>query len=282
MPGFLILLAQLSVLAFVIAGMLTMGLSLTVKEIVQPLRKASLVIKALLVNFVVTPVLALLLVRLFNLEEPLAIGMILIATAAGAPFLPKLIQVAKGNIAFGVGLMTMLMIVTIVYMPLVLPFFLPDVEVDSLKIATSLVVTMLLPLGIGLFIKARYERLTKWLRPIMNQTSNIALILLMILMLVLNFESFTGAFGSGAILTAALFIAVTFFLGYLLGGPKKSHRSAMALGAGQRNLAAATVVAVGNFTDPDVLTMILIVGFIGLILLMLAGGEIGKRAEKKA
>jgi hypothetical protein len=46
----------------------------------------------------------------------MVIGLILLATAAGAPFLPKLAEVAKGNIAFGVGLMVLLMVVTIIYL----------------------------------------------------------------------------------------------------------------------------------------------------------------------
>ena len=45
-------------------------------------------------------------------------------TAAGAPFLPKLGQLAKGNLAFAVGLMVMLMVVTVGYLPLVLPLLL--------------------------------------------------------------------------------------------------------------------------------------------------------------
>lgn len=64
---------------------------------------------------------------------------------------------AKANVAFAVGLMTLLMLVTIVYLPIVLPLPLPGVEVDALQIALSLVVTLLVPLLIGLFIKSRYE-----------------------------------------------------------------------------------------------------------------------------
>ena len=63
-------------------------------------------------------------------------------TAAGAPFLPKLVQGAKGNVAFGVGLMVLLMVVTIGYMPLVLPFLLPGVQVNPWDIAQSLIVLM--------------------------------------------------------------------------------------------------------------------------------------------
>jgi BASS family bile acid:Na+ symporter len=75
--------------------------------------------------------------------------LILLATAAGAPFLPKLAEVAKGNIAFSVGLMVLLMIVTIIYLPIVLPLLLGGVDVNPWDIAKSLIVMMLIPLVVG-------------------------------------------------------------------------------------------------------------------------------------
>ena len=58
------------------------------------------------------PLLAYVIVRAFSLDSALGNGVIVLATAAGAPFLPKLVQGAKGDIAFGVGLMVLLMVVT--------------------------------------------------------------------------------------------------------------------------------------------------------------------------
>ena len=91
---------QLSVLVFVITSMLAMGLNLTIKQIAAPLRNARLVILALVVNFILVPILAYLIVLVIPLDEGLETGLILMATAAGAPFLPKLAQAAKGNMAF--------------------------------------------------------------------------------------------------------------------------------------------------------------------------------------
>ena len=89
--------------------------------ILQPLKNVRLVVLALLANFVLVPLLAFLITLIIPLEQSLKIGLIVLSTAAGAPFLPKLVQGAKGNVAFGVGLMVLLMVVTIIYMPLVLP-----------------------------------------------------------------------------------------------------------------------------------------------------------------
>jgi predicted Na+-dependent transporter len=57
------LLFNLSVLIFVLASMFGMGLSLTIKQILAPLRNTSLVLKALAANFILVPLLAFLLAR---------------------------------------------------------------------------------------------------------------------------------------------------------------------------------------------------------------------------
>ena len=81
------------------------------------------------------------------LDETFGVGLLLLGCAAGAPFLPKLAELAKGNLAFAVGAMVLLMVVTVGYLPIVLPLLLPGVTVDPWNIARSLVLLMLLPLA---------------------------------------------------------------------------------------------------------------------------------------
>jgi BASS family bile acid:Na+ symporter len=62
--------AQVSVLAYVVAGMTAMGLTLTVKGIVRPLRDARLVLGVLVANFVVVPAVAVLATRCWGWTTP--------------------------------------------------------------------------------------------------------------------------------------------------------------------------------------------------------------------
>ena len=268
-------LAMLSVLVFVIGSMFSLGLSLTMQQIFDPLRNARAVILALVANFILVPLLAYLLAFLFNLEDSLRIGLILLSTAAGAPFLPKLVDVAKGNIAFSVGLMVMLMVVTIIYLPLMLPLLLGDVEVNPWDIAQSLIFMMLIPLAVGLFIKARYAESAAKIQPTFGMASNIALITLTVLGLVLNFSSMIGLVGTMGILAGIIFILGSLVIGYIMGG---SDKSVLGLGTAQRNISAALVVAAQNFSV-DVLTYLMVLAIIGLIVLMPAAGELGKRMQ---
>jgi len=270
-------LAMLSVLVFVIGSMASMGLSLKMAQIVAPLKNAKLVIMALLANFILIPAVAYAITLVMPLDESVAIGLILLSTAAGAPFLPKLAEVAKGNVAFSVGLMVLLMVVTIIYLPLVLPLLLGGVEVSPWEIAKSLIMMMLIPLAVGIFINARYEEAAAKIQPTFGQASNIALLALMILGLVLNFSSMIELVGSLGILAGIIFIVAALIIGYLFGGSESGIKNVMGLGTAQRNVSAALVVAGQNF-DADVITYVMVIAIIGLVVLMPAAGELGKRS----
>jgi BASS family bile acid:Na+ symporter len=75
-----------------------------VRQIIAPLRNVHLVVLSLLANFVLMPLGAVALAALLRLDQPLGVGLLLLGAAAGAPFLPKLAQLAKVNLAFAVGL----------------------------------------------------------------------------------------------------------------------------------------------------------------------------------
>jgi predicted Na+-dependent transporter len=273
-------LAQLSLLVFVIGSMASMGLSLKMKQIIEPLKNVKLVVLALVVNFVLVPIVAYLITLVFPLDTTLETGLVLLATAAGAPFLPKLAQAAKGNLAFSVGLMVLLMVVTIIYLPIVLPLLLQGVSVSPWDIAKSLIVMMLLPLAIGLFVNARYEDIAAKAQPTFGQASNTALLVLTVLGLVLNFKSMIGLVGSWGILAGVVFIVLSLVIGYFLGGSDSGIKSVMGLGTGQRNISAALVVAGQNFSM-DVVTYLMVVAVVGLVVLMPLAGELGKRAKGK-
>ena len=85
------------VLLFVITNMLALGMGLTIREVTAPLRNVALSLKAFLANFVLVPVVAYLLVQFFHLEHGYSLGLILLATAAGDPFVTKASQIAKGD-----------------------------------------------------------------------------------------------------------------------------------------------------------------------------------------
>jgi BASS family bile acid:Na+ symporter len=274
--------AGLSGLLFVVASMLAMGMSLTIPQIMEPLRNVRLVVLALLANFVLVPLLAYVITLIIPMEQSLQIGLVVLATAAGAPFLPKLVQGARGNIAFGVGLMVLLMVVTIVYLPIVLPLLLQGVTINPWDIAQSLIVLMLIPLAIGLFMKSHSPDSAAHWQPVMNKISSLAILVLLVVGIGLNVFNILNLIGTGGILALLLFIVGSLLIGYLLGGRDPGTRSVMALGTAQRNVSAALVVTTQNFAGTDTLPFVLVAAVLLLLILLPTAKRMGARAGAAA
>jgi bile acid:Na+ symporter, BASS family len=258
----------IATLVFVVSSMLAMGLGLTVAQVTAPLRNVRLVSLSLLANFALMPAGAVLLARVLRLDEPLGVGLLLLGAAAGAPFLPKLTQIAKGNLAFAVALMVLLMVITVGYIPLVLPLLLPGVSVNPVKIAGSLVLTMLLPLAIALAVNAKLPAVAARAKPLFDRLSSLGLILVVALLVVVNFNKVLSVFGTRAILAGLLFIALGYAVGWVLGGPAADTRPVLGLGTAQRNIAAALVVGSQSFSDPSVVVMVVVVAIVSLLILL--------------
>ena len=268
-------------LVFVLGTIISMGLSLTIAQITGPLRNIRFVIIALLANFVVPPILAFILIRVFSLDESLAVGLLLVSLAAGAPSLPKTAVFAKVDTAAATGLMVLLVVATIIVLPIALPLLLTGISVTFWDIAAGLVYLILIPLAISLFVRARWPEAAASALPSFTQASNLSLLILLVLMVVLNFNDVLGLLGSGGLLASLILVILTVVGGYLLGSLGKVGTWLQALGAGQRNIAAAMVVATMNFSNDEVV-MVVVYSLIVMVILIPLALELGKRGGSTA
>jgi predicted Na+-dependent transporter len=275
-------LLDIAILVFSVSSMLSLGLSYTAREIIAPLRNVGEVVRVLIANFVLVPLLAYLVVRLLALDQSFENGLMLIAMAAGAPFLIKLTAAASGDLAVSATLLALLLPVTVVYLPLVLPLVLPGVNVDAGDIALPLFLSLLLPLGVGLFVKARWSRWPERLQPVLGKLSTVALVVLIGTTFLVNFHAIVSVLGEGAILAALIVTAGAFAIGYLMGWSTPEKQDEIALGTAQRNIAAATVVTTQSFDDPDTLVMVIISSLAGWIVLFPIAGVLRRREARKA
>lgn len=279
MDELLEVLSKASILTFVVACMAAAGLGLSVRSLVAPLRRARLVLLALVANFLIAPALAYFLTLLVPLGRPHAIGLLLLGGAAGAPFLPKLAELAGGDVAFSVGLMLLLVVGSVVFMPLVLPLMIPGLAADPWPLLRPLLLTMLLPLALGMAVKNRSERFSAFLRSILVIVSNISMVAAVLLLIGLNFQAMLGTLGSGAVAVAVVFVLLLVVFGSAVGGPRAGTRSVLGLGTGQRNIAAALVIATQNFpAEPGVVVMLLVSTFAGLAVLLIAARRFAQRS----
>jgi BASS family bile acid:Na+ symporter len=103
----------------------------------------------------------------------------------------------------------------------------------------------------------------------------------MVLMVVLNFKNVIDLLGSGGLLASLMLVILSAAGGYLLGGLGGSNQWVQALGTGQRNIAAAMVVATMNFGNQEIV-MVVVYSLITLLVMTPLALELGKRQAAAA
>jgi len=140
---------------------------------------------------------------------------------------------------------------------------------------------MLLPLGVGLAAKARLEGVAVRIEPLFSKLSTFSLVLLMLLIFVANIRNILSLYGSRGVIASILFLVAGSIIGWFLGVPAVETRSVMALGAAQRDIAAALVVAKQNFDDSRVVVMVVVIAIVGIVLLFPYAYWLAKRSEEQ-
>ncbi|MFO1475585.1 MAG: bile acid:sodium symporter [Verrucomicrobiota bacterium] len=231
---------KLSLVIFMVGNLLDMGLRLKIADAMAGLRNTWFVLGSLLWGFVLLPLFAVLLTRVIPLEGSYAIGFILLAMTPCAPFLPPMVDRAKGDMGYAAAFMLLASVVTVAYMPFAVPVLVKGFSADALTIAKPLVLFLLVPLAIGLFLRHRSESLAAKLHPPVKKFTGLDTILMLILCVVVYGKEFLGLAGSHAIGVQLVFFTTATLAPYFLSpGLKPGEKSVLSLGMATRNLGAA-------------------------------------------
>jgi len=247
--------APLMIAIFLLTAMFSLGLDLTLRQIITPLKDKRLVIKSLLINVFAVPLLAYALTRLIPMHEGYRIGIMVYALAAGTEGGPKFVQIVKGNAAFALGLLVLLLTFTVICLPMVLSMVVQDLHFPRGELVIKLLILVAFPIGLGLLLKAKAESVADKLNPIMHRLSMLFLWTVFFILIYIYYGDIVALQG-GALLTGLAFFVLAFLAGYLSGGPEWQNRRALAIMTFARNGSVAMMVAGQVFShEPKVLVM---------------------------
>jgi bile acid:Na+ symporter, BASS family len=251
----------------------TVGLRLTWSQLVVSLRSCRLgwILPA---NFVLAPILTLALARLFQVPMDISIGMLLLAAAPFAPVVPIFAKMAKGDLALAGALTALFPFFSAFFTPIVcqagLKFLLGSA---SLKFSTWTVLlvllsTITLPLAAGVVFQHCLPSLgRKFLKPL-EVVAEAAGASSLAFVTVVEFQAIIAT-GWKPLLAMALTCEILLLAGYALGGPAPAARRVTALGASNRNIALALLVALESFPGSPVVPAVVANGllliFLGLL-----------------
>ena len=253
---------NINVVVFTVSGLLAGGLDCDLKDALKWLRSPKLVVPTLLWGWIVGPAVAWLIAQVLPLSVGVAAGLMLVSLSPIAPFHPLAASKARGDMSFSGSYVLLGTVLTVILMPVMAPYVIKGLTVNTWALAKPVIVLVLLPLLFGVAFKYYKPTAATKIFPWVKKLSAISMLTCIGMVLLMYGKQMIDTIGSFATGALVLFMVVMAVLPYLIGlGLKQNQRSVMALGMSSRNISAAFVAFFGITNPPEgmFVTVVLVV-----------------------
>ena len=184
------------------------------------------------------------------------------------------------DLAFAVAIVVVLQLLNLIAVPLWAGQVVQGATISAGTILKNLLLLVLLPLAVGLLVRARYEDHAKAWSPELVKVANIALGIALAAGIGVNFSAIVSLLGSRANLASLVIVVIALALGYVIGWKDAAARKAGALVTGIR-FASLGLIIIGTELNGKsaVLGPAIVFALLDLIVCMAVAIEIGKRAK---
>ncbi|GAA4928697.1 BASS family bile acid:Na+ symporter [Actinomycetospora succinea] len=265
-------------LLFAILNSFTLGLRLRVgRELAQFFRQWQLAVRVLVVNFVVLPVLVIGFAALAPMNADIKIGYCIVALAAGAPFAPALTRLARGDAGLSTALFLVMVAVTVVVVPLVLPVVAAALVPGAAHpgvwgLAWPLLTFVVVPLLLGCLLRLRYdEAVAGWARPLL--IVQLASLVLYVNLFIFAFSDLFVAVWWQAYAAAIAVPVLGIAFGAFITLRDRAARHASVITTAQRSITGAIVVTVFAYTQPMANVSVTVINTVGIVILLVLALE---------
>lgn len=242
------------------AVMFNVGIGISPGELRWVWRRPGPMLRGLFAVLVAVPVMALGLVRLFELPRFVEVGIVLMAISPGAPVALRRSLGAGGHHAFAPSLQISVVVLAVVSMPLSIAalnhLYSGHASISPWAVAKQVLVAQLLPLGLGMAMRQFKAATADAIDPKLRRAAS-ALLLATVALVLINLWGPTVGAGVRVLAAIALTTVAALAVGHLLGGPEPSMRTAVAISSAARNPGLALLVATQNNAPPAVVATIL-------------------------
>lgn len=267
--------------------MVSIGLGVTLAEVLGVARDWRTVTRAGIANYILVPAAAMCLLIFLHAKPMVAAGFLVAAVCPGAPYGPPFTALAKGKVPLAVGLMVVLAGSSAVIAPLLLMLLLPIVagdeplKINVARMVSTLAVSQFVPLCIGLFIRERRPELAKKLRKPFSRLSMALNLVLIAGILAVQFRMLAQIRLTGYLGMLAM-IAATVLAGWILGKPHGDDRKTLAITTSVRNVGVSLVIATSSFPGTSAITAATAYALFQTILIMLLAALWGRATLARA
>ena len=230
--------------------MFGMGLTMKLGDFAVVFRQPRDVIAGCLAQFIVMPLLAFGLGRVFGLSDELLVGVVLVGTCPGGTSSNVITYLAKGDTALSVGMTSINTLLAPFLTPLLTYLYLrTSVSVDVKAMFMSIIQVVIVPIGLGLLINKVFGNYTQKIRDALPSVSVTAICLIVAAVVSHNSEKIRA---TGLVIFAVVILhnILGYLCGYLVGIAFRMdlpRKKAVAIEIGMQNSGLATTLAGSAF-----------------------------------
>jgi BASS family bile acid:Na+ symporter len=242
------------IIVFLLSTMISIGIEVTLKEIMLAASNKSLFIRALVVNFILVPLLGLGIARVLPMPMNIETGFLLLAAAPGALFAINFTRRTQDSVPFAAALLFLLTVLSIVVTPFLAQLLLnvdQPVTLHYDRAVQVLFLYVLVPLLAGLALNRWANPMALRLRKPLSACAGVSFVLVTVLTMGLK-SAATKQIGMNGLLAMLLMIAASMVIGWMLGGPDRGTRRVLTVNTSMRNVALALAIASRSFSEADV------------------------------
>lgn len=226
--------------------MFGMGLTTKPADFAVVFRRPRDVITGCAAQFIVMPLLAYLLGKVFRLDDALLVGVILVGTCPGGTSSNVITYLSNGDTALSVGMTAISTFLAPVLTPALTYLYLrTTVSVDAVAMFLSIIQVVIMPIGLGLLINRLFGTYTQKIKDALPVVSVTAICLIVAAVVSHNSAKILS---TGAVIFAVVILhnLLGYLCGYLIGILFKMdlpRRKAVAIEVGMQNSGLATTLA---------------------------------------
>ena len=224
--------------------MFTMGLTLKATDFQRILRDPRPILVGVLLQFILMPLLAVVLAKMFGLSNQLTAGLVLIGCCAGGTASNVISYLARADLALSISMTVCSTLVGVIATPLLTGFYLSTtVDVDTTGMLVSIVQIVLIPVLMGVMLNHLFPAFIRPVTPHLPTLSILIILTIIAIVVALNSDSLLEI-GAPTLVAVVLHnlggMCGGFYLSRMLGfDTRQSHTIAVEVGMQNSGLGVA-------------------------------------------
>ena len=238
--------------------MFGMGLTMKLSDFAVVFLQPRDVLIGCVAQFIIMPLLAFALGRIFGLSDELFAGVVLVGTCPGGTSSNVITYLSKGDTALSIGMTSINTLLAPFFTPLLTYLYLrTSVDVDISSMFMSIIQVVIIPIGLGLIINRLFEKHIQKIQYCLPTVSVTSICLIVAAVVSHNSEKILST-GSIIFVIVILHNLLGYLCGYLIGILFKMNlprKKAVSIEIGMQNSGLATSLASSAFPNLSMATV---------------------------